>query len=168
MSSSELSQIPGHPKIDIQSRDRKVCLPTQFNPKGVTWSPSNPMRSNHSNGAAKSSSPQIGYDYDSYLSVLPRQVYFQPLSLLQISAAVSTWQQRAGLATHSFSSLGQALPGSQEDWSCQLANHVLSAQSSTPVTAALQGCEKNSIRSSSSITLCLGLQQMSGRDRREQ
>lgn len=43
VSSSELSQIPGHPKIDIQSRDRKVCLPTQFNPRGVTCSPPTPL-----------------------------------------------------------------------------------------------------------------------------
>lgn len=65
-----------------------------------------------------------GYDYS--LSVLPRQVCFQPLSLLQISAAGSTQQQRAGLATRSFGSLGQAPPGSHEDWSCQVAKHVLS------------------------------------------
>lgn len=32
-----------------------------------------------------------GYDY--YLSLLSRQVYFQPPSSLRISAAVSTWQQ---------------------------------------------------------------------------
>lgn len=167
MSSSEPSQIPGHPKIDIQSRDRKVHLPKQsLIPRVLPGAHQTPLGGITAMGQQKAPLHRYMSGYDYYLSVLPRQVYFQPLSLLQIPTAVSTWQL-ALLPIHSAVWARHCL-GLRRTGPANWLTMSSPVQSSSTVTAALQGYEKNSIRSSSSITLCLGLQQMSGRDQREQ
>lgn len=164
MSGSEPSQIPGHPKIDIQSRDRKVHLPTQFNPKVLLGAHQTPLGVCTPMGQQQAPLHRHMSGYDYYLSVLPRQVYFQPLSLLQSPHGN---RELALLPTHSAVWARHCL-GLPRTGPANWLTMSSPVQSSTTVTAALQGCEKNSIRSSSSIALCLGLQQMSSRDRREQ